>query len=181
MGRQCSICQHPERELIDHALVCGAPHTKIAADFGVGRSAITRHNAHHLSPALLALRVAEQEAANASLVDRIQSLIARAERLLSAAEQDGRAATALTAVRELRGLLELLGKATGELDERTQVAVLNVVASADWQAIRAAMQTALEPYPEARAAVAAALLQLEPHPDARAAVAGRLLELGPGS
>ena len=52
---------------------------------------------------------------------------------------------------------KLLAKLTGELDERPQVQVLNVAASPEWAETRARMLHALQPFPEARQAVALAL------------------------
>jgi hypothetical protein len=66
--------------------------------------------------------------------------------------------TALVAVREARGNLELIGKLLGELDAGP---ALNVLVAPEWVSIRAGLLAALGPYPEARAAVAQRLLTLE--------------------
>jgi hypothetical protein len=98
-----------------------------------------------------------------SLLNRVESLIGRTETLLECAEQDGKVSAALAAVRELRGLLELLGKVSGELDTRPQVTI-NLMASEEYIAVRSAIFAALMQYPDARAAVAGRLLQLEAGP-----------------
>lgn len=162
MGRTCTICVHPERDAIDHAIVSGTSYRNVRERWHVSLSSISRHRRDHISPALVALRAQQDEAHTASLLERVEDLIGRTERILLATEQDGKVTTALAAVRELRSLLELLGKASGELDDRPQLTV-NVLASPEWLAVRAAIFAALDS-----------------HPDARAAVAGRLLELGPG-
>lgn len=64
----------------------------------------------------------------------------------------------LKSVAQLRPSVELLAKLVGELDER---AVVNVVLSPEWQAVRGALLEALQPYPEARLAVAARLVALD--------------------
>jgi hypothetical protein len=96
----------------------------------------------------------------ASLQDRVEALILRCERLLEAAEQDGKVSAALAAVRELRGLLELYGKASGELSTVPTVTI-NLMASEEYIAVRSAIFAALMQYPDARLAVASNLLQLE--------------------
>ena len=78
--------------------------------------------------------------------------------LLGRAVQANDLRTALAAVREARGNLELIGKLLGELDERPAV---NLLVSTEWMAARAALLSALGPYPDARAAVAGRLLALE--------------------
>ncbi len=78
--------------------------------------------------------------------------------LLGRAVQANDLRTAIMAVREARGNLELIGKLLGELDERPQV---NVMVSAEWVAVRTTLLRALERHPDARADAAMALLALE--------------------
>lgn len=161
MGRACSVCDHPERESIDAALVCRDSYRDIGNRYSLTTSALSRHLRQHVSPALAAVdakRATEEGAA--SLLDRVEDLVGRTERILSAAESEGKVTAALAAVREMRGLLELLGKASGELDTRPQV-TLNLLASPEWIDVRAALFAALHGYPDARAAVSGRLLELE--------------------
>ena len=70
------------------------------------------------------------------------------------------------AIREARGNLELLGKLTGELRERgiqpaPQNTVNVLVTSPEWLKIRNVIARALQPFPEARAAVVEALRDAE--------------------
>ncbi len=160
MPRRCTICDHPERDALDHAIAAGTSYRRVALQWGVSRDAIGRHAKRHLSPALAAMQV-EREADEAKgLLQRTERLIERTERLLLAAEQDGKVASALSAVRELRGLLELLGKATGELRDAAPTVTVNLQTAPEWLEIRALIFAALTTYPEARAAVAGRLLQL---------------------
>jgi hypothetical protein len=46
----CSVCGHIERPTIEHALVQGQPLRAIAAQFGLSRSALSRHLCRHLKP-----------------------------------------------------------------------------------------------------------------------------------
>ena len=160
MGRTCSVCIHPERDSIDNELVSGTPYRDIERRWHVSISALSRHRERHVSAALAAVQAEREHDAALSLLERVESLIERTERLLEAAESEGRVSAALAAVRERRGLLELLGKASGELDTRPQVTV-NLLASPEWLSIREALFGALQTYPEARAVVAGRLLELE--------------------
>ena len=146
----CSVCAHEDRDAIDAELVRGVSLRAIAsAHPPLTHHAIGRHKRAHLSPALIAAHERRVERNAGSLLDRVEDLISRAERLLRAAERDGRASTALSAVRELRSLLELWGKATGELDDRPQITV-NLLASPEWLSVRDAVFGALTAYPDAR-------------------------------
>ncbi len=163
MARACTICEHLERDSIDAAHVCGESAPAIAARYGVSASAVYRHCKRHLSAALAAMQTEAQADRRASLLDRIEGLIERAETLYSAAAEEGKASQALATLKELRGLLELLGKATGELDTRPQVTV-NLMASPEWLAVRAVVFAALASHPAARAEVSGRLLELEAGP-----------------
>jgi len=161
MPRVCSICTHPEREQIDAALVSGVSLRDIAAKYPpLTLSALSRHHNRHVSAALAAMQTAVQAKRHASLLDRVEGLIERAETLYTAASDEGKAAQALAVLKELRGLLELLGKATGELDTRP-VTVVNLQTAPEWLAMRAVILSALMAYPEARACVSGRLLELE--------------------
>jgi hypothetical protein len=81
-------------------------------------------------------------------------LQAHALDILERAEKAGDLRTALAAISQARGNLELLGKLAGEIDERP---VVNLNVSPEWLELRAVMVGALEPYSEARGAVLSAL------------------------
>ncbi len=127
----------------------------------VSKDALSRHR-EHISPALARLAVAEREGAGAlSAAVRLEELYGRASSVLSSAEAEGKASLSLAAIRELRGLVELLAKITGELDERPQVQILNLSAAPEWLQVRGALMAALQPYPDAAQAVAGSLGRLE--------------------
>lgn len=159
MPRPCTVCQHPDRDAIDRALVAGEPAASVAARYRtesppLGRMAVQRHKAEHL-PAALALAQDAQEAANADdLLAQLRGLQERTLALLDKAEQAGKLGTAVMAVKEARGNLELLAKLLGDLDERPQV---NLLIAPEWLALRERILAALAPYPDARLALAEAL------------------------
>jgi len=104
----CSVCSHPARDEIDHAVVTTAvSNRQIAAQHGLGESAIRRHEERHL-PALLV------QAQTVVDVTRAESLLAASLGLeetvievLNEARARGDLTTTLKAVREARGLLGL--------------------------------------------------------------------------
>lgn len=164
MGVPCAACHHPKRDEIDAALVAGQPLRAIGKKFGMSASACLRHRDRHLSPALAAVAAQREEEAASTLVEQVRQLVRRADELYTAAAKDGRSSAALAALKEMRGSLELLGKATGELKDASSITVVNVQASEEWQQIRAVILAALVAFPEARQAVAGRLLQLEAGP-----------------
>lgn len=158
MARTCTVCTHPNRAAIDLALLNGASGNAIAAKFRVSEDAITRHKGNHL-PATLAQGQAAAEVARADgLLGQLQQLQDDARRIGGKAEETGDLKTALMGVRELVRIVELTGKLVGELDDRPQV---NVLVAPEWTTVKVALLAALQPFPEARQAVAARLTALE--------------------
>ena len=154
MPRRCTVCDHPERHSIDEALVTGAPYRSVAKQFGLSESAVYRHKTDHLPSHLLKARELKEVAQADDLLDQVRHLQAHALDILERAEKAGDLRTALAAISQARGNLELLGKLAGELDERPQV---NVLVAPEWLELRAVIVGALEPHPAAHTAVLRAL------------------------
>jgi len=154
MPRLCSVCTHPNRGEIDRALVAGGSLRGVAGQHGLNDSSVARHKADHL-PRLLAQAHDAADIAHADdLLTQLRDLQVRTLGLLDQAETAGRLGTAVMAIREARGNIELLGRLMGEIDDRPQ---FNLVVAPEWLALRGRIVVALAPYPEARTAVAEAL------------------------
>jgi hypothetical protein len=117
---------------------------------------VRRHAAAHL-PTTLAL------AQHAGEVSRADALLAQAEALrsealdlLGEARDKGDLRLAITAIGQVRGVLELLARLAGELSDTT----VNVVLSAEWAEVRTLVVRTLDPWPEAQTAIASALTQV---------------------
>jgi len=139
-------------------LVAGEPLRTIADRFRVSKTALVRHKDAHLPGLLVKAREAEEAARADDLLSQVHDLQGRTLSILHRSENAGELRVALAAIREARGNLELLAKLLGELSDAPQV---NVLVSAEWAMIRSTLIGALDPYPEARVAVSAALLELE--------------------
>jgi transposase-like protein len=154
MTRRCTVCGHHERHSVDEALVSDAPYRSVAKRFGLSESAVYRHKTEHLPAHLMNAREAEEVAQADDLLDQARSLQTHALGILERAEKAGDLRTALAAISQARGNLELLGKLAGELDERP---VVNLNVSPQWLELRAVIVGALEPHPAAHGAVLRAL------------------------
>jgi hypothetical protein len=154
MPRRCTVCDHPERHSIDTALVSGAPYRNVAKRFALSESSVYRHKTEHLLAHLLKAREVEEVAQADDLLEQVRHLQTHALEILERAEKAGDLRTALTAISQARGNLELLGKLAGELDERS---VVNLNVSPEWLELRAVIVGALEPHPAAHTAVVRAL------------------------
>jgi hypothetical protein len=77
------------------------------------------------------------------------------------ASELGDVRSAVACERAITTNLELVGKLLGQLVQRHEVRSTSLLISPDYLALRAALVTALQPFPEAARAVAAALHVLE--------------------
>ncbi len=157
MPRTCSICSHAEKDVIEEALVAGESTGKLAGRYRtIHERALRRHRDNHLPAKLVLAHEAEEVATADNLLEKVQDLQSRTLAILDKAEAAGDLRTALGAIREARGNVELLAKLLGELDERPQVNVIMIAPE-----VRDAIVRALTPYGEARLAVAQALEPFE--------------------
>jgi hypothetical protein len=154
MPRSCSVCTHDERDSIEDAFIVGTPKRRIASHYGVSERAVRHHLREHL-PALLALaRDAERASRADSLLDRIEALQSRLLAILEATEETHDHRVALSAIREARANLELIGEVTRELDRSRTI---NLELTVEWQEVKAVLVNTLASYPEAQQAVFNAL------------------------
>ncbi len=159
MPRTCTVCTHKDCQAIDAALIAGEPVRGLASRYvPLKPSSIQRHREEHLPQNMAKAKDAKDAAHGDDLLRQVKSLEDKAISLLLAAEKAGDFKTALSGVREARGCIELLAKLMGELSDAPTV---NITISPQWLHVRAVVVQTLEPFPEARHAVAAALAQLE--------------------
>lgn len=158
MPRTCTVCPHADRQAIDSAVLSGESFRNIAKQFALSAAALYRHR-EHLPATLVKAQDAAEVAHADDLLREVRALRSKAYHLLLAAEKQGDIRTALLGVREARGCLELLGRVVGELDD--QRPQINVLISPEWHQVRAVLLAALQPYPEARAAVALQLATVD--------------------
>jgi len=158
MPRVCSICRHPEKPAINAALIANEPYRLIAERYGTSPAALTRHKAEHLPASLAKAEEAKETALADDLLGQVKQLRNKAISILLKAEAGGDYRTALMGIREARGCLELLAEMEGEINRNP---VVNLHISAEWIEVRAVLLSALQTYPEARTAVAAALTRVE--------------------
>ena len=161
MPRRCTVCDHPERAQIDRALVTDqAGYRSIAGRFQLSPPSLYRHACEHLPERLAKAKEAKEAAEADSLLGEARTLQKATLHILGTAMRSGDHRTALSAVREARGNLELLGKLLGELQSGATVTV-NILASSQWRTLQAVILEALSDYPDARTRVATALLTVE--------------------
>jgi len=159
MPRRCTICDHPQREAIDQALVAREAFRNIAQRFAASPDAVYRHKQDHLPQHLCQAKAAQEVTQADGLLAKVEALAADATRIQATAAADGDLRTALQGIRELVRIIELQARLLGELKDSTTV---NVLVLPQWQSLRTTILVALAPYPEARAVVATALLQGSP-------------------
>jgi len=143
MPRTCTVCKHSERDGIDRALLDGESFRDIARQYRVSKDAVARHKPH-LSAALSKAYEAREETRVDGFRDRLETIWRVTKGALDKAQgavrtnADGtvedRSLTTLPALlSQAHRNLELLGRATGELQDnprRVELNVLNVLSIA---------------------------------------------------
>jgi hypothetical protein len=118
---------------------------------------LSRHRKEHL-PELLAKAYAADEAERAdSLLSDIERIRESAFDLLDRAERAGEWKARVAAIRECRENVRILGELHGKLEASRANVSINLVASAEWVALKAQIVGALRPHSEALEAVRQAI------------------------
>ena len=153
-SEKCSICTHEELNNINARLASGASVRSLAAEYDLGRMALQRHRANHLPKAMVKARELQEADAADKLLEKVQGLYDRAMTIMDKAEESGKFSPAVSAIKEARSTLELIGKLIGELKTGTEI---NITYNQEFIQVRQLITNALLPYPEAREAVVRAL------------------------
>ena len=148
---RCPICLHPNREAIERDILRLQSPTAVTRKWSVLGHTFTRKTVGvHRGRDMDSLAAVDVDA-DTSTLTRVEDLSHRLEAALAGSPKG---APYANLAGQLRQALELLARLRRELDERPQVAIL---LAPEWLSVREVVFRALTPYPEARAAVAAAL------------------------
>ncbi|GIK67709.1 MAG: hypothetical protein BroJett018_55030 [Chloroflexota bacterium] len=153
MAKPCTVCGHPAHTEIDQLLAAGTPHVEVARRFQLHERSVNRHAANHLPLTIREAAAKDAAARDIDVLTEMKELHAKTKAILDTASKDKR--LSLAAIREARLNLELIAKLLGQIETAPTV---NVTVNSLWIEFRGVIMTALVPYPEARAALAAALL-----------------------
>lgn len=154
MPRTCTICNHPQRDAIDLALLAGEAYRHIASRFDTSTASLQRHKDHLPGQLAKAHEAAEVVKAD-TLLDRLKELNTETRQILRETRESGNHDLALKAIARVEKQLELEGKLLGEL--QPEGTTINVYSTPEWLSLRAVVIGALQPYPDAARAVSRAL------------------------
>lgn len=101
------VCEHENRASVEDALLRKVACAKIAEQYGLSASAIWRHK-QHLGRSVVC-------AGATPLVDRIETLINRIEKIAQQAESAKEFKSAIAGMREIRESIELLARLSGQM------------------------------------------------------------------
>ncbi len=150
----CSICKREDIEIINRDLFSGRyTQQQVAEKYHVTPSTLCRHKAHTKTQLIQAGEATASDQMTA--IQRVSELDDRAERLYQACLKKGDNLNAIRAIKEMRELVSLAARLSGELNQNVIHNHLHI--SPEWTVLRAAILQALQPYPEAKAALLAAL------------------------
>ena len=106
MDQRCSVCNHPSRAEIDRALLAGFSYRPLTAQYGLSPSALSRHT-RHLKQELAIQEYRAHQAQQQALLDHLELLSVRLDRLYHTAADSRSLHVALGCLRESIRLLSL--------------------------------------------------------------------------
>lgn len=110
MAQICKICSHPDRLKIDQAIVSGTSLKEISRRFNVTYDSLYRHAQDHLTRQLTKAWQIKSLHEDNKLIEKIDSIISRAEVIFQRNFDAGKDSVALKAISEVRTTIELLSK-----------------------------------------------------------------------
>ena len=152
-GQKSTVARHPERAQIERQLRAGTPATHVARDFDLSRQAVDRYKVK-----LMAKSAATGDGDRDAMRRQIQSLYNATVELVKTAKAANHPRAFLAATAEARKCLGLLSKILGLLNE-TPPPPVAVTVNVDIAELQQVILAALTPFPEARQAVASALIE----------------------
>ena len=138
-------------------MIAGSPYRSVASEWGLSKSAVERHASEHLVAAIARAGELRDRINADALIAELRVLREVTLGVLEEARQSEMHAVALKAIARLEKQAELVGRLAGELVERQRVEMVSVAFAAEWQQLRPRIIAALQPYPEAAAALAEVL------------------------
>jgi hypothetical protein len=106
MDKRCSVCNHPSCAQIDRRLLAGFPYRPLAAQYGLSPAALSRHT-RHLKQQLAVRQYEAQQAQRQALLEQLELLSIRLDRLFHTATDFRSLYVALGCLRESIRLLSL--------------------------------------------------------------------------
>jgi hypothetical protein len=158
MGRKSKIEAHPKRNIIVRRIASGDEFSDIIRDFPDLTWDDLDYYKQNKLPKIISkspeLKTEVESVQGTDTLTEIRSLKAKAMSILEQAEGAGDLKTALLGIREARGCLETCLKAEGQIRDGPQITIIN---NPEWVELRTLIITALDEYPQAKAAVVNAI------------------------
>ena len=161
MPPSCTVCRHPNLAEIEEEIAKQTPLRSIAVRYGPSKSNLIRHRDKCMKEKMALVKVNAEKELETSCLPVIQQLRMLQESTLEILRGAKDEHISLKAASEVRKNLELMARLTGEISPGgVTVGVginLTLETSPEWADVQRRMVEAPDPYPEARAAVVAAL------------------------
>ena len=154
-GQRSTVSVHPRRVEIERQLRAGTASTHVAETFGLSRQAVDRFKRK-----LTARPAGQGDGDRRAMRAQVQALYSSTIDLMTKAKAANAPRAFLAATGEARRCLNLMSKIIGLLNEAPPPPVAVAVA-VNIEELKAVIVTALGPFPEARQAVAAALVEYD--------------------
>lgn len=147
MPQICKCCSHEDLDMIDAALLRGIGKRRIASQFGMSDKSVGRHEKNHLILQLAKAQEAGEMTDGDMLLEKIACLECDAQNIKKEYLDEKDKKGALTAIREIARLIELLAKIRGQIKETQPI---NIFMNPEWVNVQTLILETLDTYPEAK-------------------------------
>ena len=117
MPMSCKICNHSDRLSIDREIVQGKNRSAIARKYGLTHDNIDYHAKNHITRQLATAMQRKETAESFDLLDKIETILSRTERIFKRNYDKEKDGLALKALSESRSTIELLAKIAAYMHE----------------------------------------------------------------
>lgn len=114
---KCVICSHPKRIEIDRAIINSKNLSKVAKTFDVGYTSVFNHAKDHVTRQLATAMEKKESDEGMDLLQRIDQIIRRAEKIFKRNYDTGKDLIALKALDSQKSTIELLAKISYSLHQ----------------------------------------------------------------
>ena len=154
MGRKSKIESHSDWKIIVKRLASGEEYSNIIQDYPeltwFDLDYYAKNKLHNIISKSNELKDEIEEDLGNNTLAEVRALKTRAMEILEQAQKAGDLKTALIGIRDARGCLETCLKAEGQLKDGPQITIIN---NPEWVELRTFIITALDDFPQAKAAV----------------------------
>ncbi len=157
MGNRCKTCLHKKRMEIEEDLLNSVPYRSIGEKYGISHTSIRRHFENgHIAQDMVEASKLKRIAYSENLLDKLLYLQHETLKIFQEAKEEAlgkQLSVAVSALSKAHDMMKTQAMLAGQLKEQE----INILVNPTWLSLKQEIFQALKPFPDAQAAVFAAV------------------------